>query len=187
MDATISSSLPSYGSQFAASTLGHLSLNERARLQNEGRGWARKQKRAEDKARDAEIAAKEAEDKRLAEEQRQAAIKQAASQVFQPSADAIMDPKAYFTQWQQHNQGVSRQVEQLQRSKGPAKGKGKAGNGQGGKSQAATAQPKAHASPAQPPQVPAANRGPPQKKAKVDNTPVSGMGLLGSYGDSDDD
>eukprot|EP00418_Pyrodinium_bahamense_P041276 CAMPEP_0179202146 /NCGR_PEP_ID=MMETSP0796-20121207/100657_1 /TAXON_ID=73915 /ORGANISM="Pyrodinium bahamense, Strain pbaha01" /LENGTH=186 /DNA_ID=CAMNT_0020906803 /DNA_START=56 /DNA_END=617 /DNA_ORIENTATION=- len=139
------------------------------RVLNEERRWERKQRQFREQQME-EQRREEAEQKKrkLAEEE---AARRSVQAVFQPQGEALLDPKAYFAQWQQftgHGTGTRRQ---------PG----------GARPPFPRPQPAAQAGP--PSTGPCgAGRGSRRTRAAAVAAPVTGMGLLSAYdsGDSDD-
>eukprot|EP00927_Polykrikos_kofoidii_P061795 TRINITY_DN56622_c0_g1_i1.p1 TRINITY_DN56622_c0_g1~~TRINITY_DN56622_c0_g1_i1.p1 ORF type:complete len:235 (+),score=48.93 TRINITY_DN56622_c0_g1_i1:49-705(+) len=212
-----SSSLPSFGTQYAASTLGHLSLNERSRLQNQNRSWERKLRTAETKRREEAEEVARQQDKKQEEKLRAEAVANVLTAPFRPSATAVLDPKAYFAEWTRHQDMCKTQAAELGR-RTPANSKrcdlgGRQGICDIGAQRTSPLHKQLHL---QQRVVASASAGlqeqsalernatspavveAPSKRQKVHDgranrgygdrsAEVTGMGLLGTYGDSDDD
>jgi len=85
---------------------------------NEERRWARKQKHWEEQQKAQESVEKETEAKRRRTEEGQ----HMQPAIFQPSATALTDPAAYFSEWQQFSLS---QKNGLRQQKGRGGGKGR--------------------------------------------------------------
>mmetsp|Transcript_66783 Transcript_66783/g.159780 ORF Transcript_66783/g.159780 Transcript_66783/m.159780 type:complete len:174 (-) Transcript_66783:108-629(-) len=94
------------------------------RLANEDRKWERKCRMWEaEKKAVADAEEEEQRKRRKVEETVQTQVK-AQQVVFKPSDAALIDPKAYFQQWQQFSGSVASDVRRSAQAS-PAKGKGK--------------------------------------------------------------
>merc|ERR1712211_214181 len=80
------------------------------------------------------------EKKRQDEERRKELAEAALATPFQPSAAAMLDPKAYFAQWQQHQKTCQSTAEKYSRPGAGAKGQGR-GQGGGGPGMGAVQKP----------------------------------------------
>eukprot|EP00928_Gymnodinium_smaydae_P023478 TRINITY_DN19363_c0_g1_i1.p1 TRINITY_DN19363_c0_g1~~TRINITY_DN19363_c0_g1_i1.p1 ORF type:complete len:213 (-),score=59.66 TRINITY_DN19363_c0_g1_i1:19-618(-) len=188
-----------------ASGIGHTSLNQQASLQGADRREEKRVRRYQAKLEE-EQKQQQKEEERLREEGRRREQAEAAAAVpFQPQAQAMLDPKAYFAQWQQHQRTCQANVDRINRG-GKAGGKSGSGKGLEGRGKGATGVQRSIPS-AQPSvqqfagknRAPAAacggqaslgrggaGKGSGPNRGRGGGEQVSGMGLLGdAYADSD--